>query len=145
MAVDNFPNEFDYYNSIDELLLEDDIVETDIRVVGWDKKFRIRALTFGQMERINKNAADKEGNIQSDEFVYWTLVEGIVRPKMRIEQARRLADSNGLFLKELSDEIWSMGRISKKLWDSFIEESKRRTKIEKDDFTDEKKVEQTPE
>lgn len=137
MAIDNFPDELEYFDKPDEVLSQDDIVETDVRVIGWDKKFRIRALTFGQMERINKNATDKEGKLQADEFVYWTIVEGVTRPKFKIEQARRLADNNGVFVKELSDEIWSLGRISQRLWNEFISESKRRTKLDKDDFTDE--------
>jgi len=137
--IDNVPeNEIEYYESSDQLLTEDDIIETDVRIVGWKKKFRIRALTFGQMERINKNASDEKGNLQQDLFVYHTIVEGVTRPRFKIDQAKKLADSNGAFVQELSDEIWRLGRVSKELWDTFIEESRKRNKLDKGDFTNEK-------
>src|ERR1051325_9099042 len=98
--VDNVPeSEIEYYESSEELLREDDIIETDIRVMGWKKKFRIRALNFGQMELINKKATNDKGELQQTEFVYWTIVEGVTRPKFKIEQARLLADSNGAFVQ----------------------------------------------
>lgn len=136
--VDKRPDEtLEYYNSPAELLEEDDIIETDVKVLGWNKKFRIRALTYGQMNTINKNATDSEtGNLKQDEWVYWTIVEGVIRPKFKIDQARRLASNNGEFVKNLADEIWELGRISKKVWDAFIEESNRAIKAGKDDFKD---------
>lgn len=139
MAVDSLPSEsYEYYESSDELLREDDIIETDIRVTGWKKKFRIRALTFAQMEKINKNALDKDGNLEHDKFVYWTIVEGVTRPRFKYDQAIRLANNNGAFVQELSDEIWRLGRVSKEIWDAFIEESKKSIKLAKDDFSGEK-------
>ena len=137
MPVDNLPEEIEYYNNTDELLTEDDIIETDIRIVGWRKKFRVRALTFGQMESINKRSEDAEGKLKHDEWVYWTIVEGVTRPKFKYEQAKKLADSNGAFVQELVDEIWRLGRISKDIWDEFIEQAKRRNKLEKKDFSGE--------
>ncbi len=138
MAVDNIiQEEIDYYDSADALLREDDIIETDVQVLGWAKKFRIRALTFAQMEKINKNAQNDKGEMQHDQFVYWTIVEGVVRPRFKIDQAQRLSESNGAFVQELADEIWRMGRVSKQLWDTFIDEAKRRNKLDKEDFKDE--------
>lgn len=135
--IDNLPEDVEYYTSADELTSEDDIIETDIKVVGWKKKFRIRALTFAQMEKINQSAEDEAGKLQHDLFVYHTIAEGVVRPKMKIDQVRRLADSNGAFVQELSDEIWRLGRVSKELWDKFIEEAKRANKLDKKDFSGE--------
>lgn len=144
MAVDNVVDETEeYYASSDELLREDDIIETDIKILGWRKKFRVRALTFAQMEKINKNATDKDGIMNSELFVYWTIVEGVIRPRFKIDQAMRLAESNGAFVQELSDEIWRLGRVSKKLWDEFLEEAKHRNKLDKGDFRDEVQPEDT--
>jgi hypothetical protein len=136
--VDKRPDEtLEYYNSPAEILEEDDIIETDVKVLGWNKKFRIRALTFGQMNTINKNATNADtGALQQDEWAYWTIVEGVVRPKFKIAQARLLSSNNGEFVKNLADEIWGIGRISKKVWDEFIEESNRAIKAGKDDFKD---------
>lgn len=136
--IDRFPENKEYYATADELISEEDIIETDIRVLGWEKKFRIRALTFGQMSTITKNAAAKEtnkdfgieqGDIQNDLWTYWTIVEGVVRPKFKIEQAKRLADSNGEFVKALAEEIWNLGRFSKKVWDEYIAEIKQANTI----------------
>lgn len=128
--IDRLPDSVPYYESPDELFAEDDIIETDVHILGWNKKLRIRALTFGQMAKINRNAVAKkedkesgiiEGELQNDLWTYWTLVEGITRPRFKIEQAQRFADSNGEFVKALADEIWNLGRISKKTWDAYIE------------------------
>ncbi len=136
--VDLRPGEdVSYFVHPDEVLNQDDIIEADVKVLGWDKKFRIRALTFGQMHRINKNATDPEtGNLNMDEWAYWTITEGVVRPKYRIEQARRLADANGENVKQLSEQIWELGRLNKKIWDAFIEESSRAAKASKEEFKD---------
>jgi len=127
----------EYFDSVDDVIISDDIIETDVKVLGWDKKFRIRALTFGQMDNINKKATDPEtGNLKLDEWTYWTIVEGVVRPRFKIEQARRLADSNGEYVKALAEQIWEFGRISKKIWDEFVEESKKANQIAAEDFKD---------
>lgn len=126
-----------YFVHPDEVLNEDDLIEADVRVLGWSKKFRIRALTFGQMNTINKQATDPEtGNLKKDEWAYWTIVEGVVRPKYRIEQARRLTDANGEYVNQLADQIWELGRLSKKVWDKFIEESNRAALVSKDELKD---------
>jgi len=134
MATDLFPENIEYYNDAEELLAETDIVETDVRIVGWVGKFRIRALTFGQMEKINRMAIVKQadeklgkvvGELDNEELVYWTIKEGVVRPHFTITQARKLADNNGEFVRMLSDEIWNLGRISKRAWDAYINEQKK--------------------
>lgn len=140
--LDRLPKEdIAYYDSADDLLAEDDIIETDVRILGWTKKFRIRALSFGQMGRINKNATIREtnkdtgveiGDIDNDLWTYWTIVEGVTRPRIKIEQAKKLADSNGEFVKALADEIWNIGRVSKKVWDDYIEEIKIANRLAED-------------
>lgn len=138
--IDRLPQQdIPYYETPDQIINEDDLIETDVRIAGWDHgKFRIRALTFGQMAKINRNAKakkeDKENGIEvgdflNDEWTYWTIVEGVVRPRFKIEQARRLADSNGEFVKELADEIWNLARISKSTWDKFLAEIATANKI----------------
>lgn len=121
----------DYYDSAKEISLEDDRVETDIHINGWGKKLRIRALSFAQMELINKKATNKEtGNLDHAEWVYNTLQQGIVRPLFTYNSAKELADNNGSIVRELADEIWNLGRISKKMWDAYILEQKRLTAVE---------------
>ena len=141
MAIDRMPQQdVPYYDSAKEVLIEEDRVEIDVRILGWNKKMRIRALSFEQMERINKMATITEtnkkdgkvaGEIDHAEWVYWTIKEGVVIPHFTIAQARELADNNGEFVRQLADEIWELGRISKRMWDAFIEEKKRLAEIEK--------------
>lgn len=138
--IDRLPDG-DYYDSADELIAEDDIIETDVKIAGWNKKFRVRALTFKQMEIINRNATAKKddeekgitaGELINEEWVYWTLVYGIVRPVFKIEKARRLGDSNGEFVKALADEIWNLGRVSKPLWNAYIAEIRAANNLAED-------------
>lgn len=129
MSVDRNPEEIPYYDNVEEILQEDDIVEADIRISGWNKKFRLRALTFEQMTRINHKATvivkDETTGEQKTElddalFLYWTLVEGVVRPKITFTNAQRFGEKNGEFVKELSEEIWTIGRVSKAVWNKYI-------------------------
>lgn len=141
MAINRTPKEdVPYFDSANEVAREDDRVELDIHIVGWGKKMRIRALSFDQMEKINKMATitetDKKqgkvaGTIDHAEWVYWTIKEGVVIPHFTIAQARELADNNGEFVRQLADEIWELGRISKRMWDAYLEEQKRLAAIEK--------------
>ncbi len=123
--------DIEYFGNAKEIALEDDRIELDIHVIGWSKKFRIRALSFGQMEKITRNARDEKGDIDNEKWVYWTLVEGIVRPNIRIKEAEELSENNGTFVRELADEIWQLGRISKKQWDEYIAEQLRLSEAEK--------------
>lgn len=133
MAVNLTPQDkVEYFDSAKEITLEDDRIETDIHVQGWGKKLRIRALSFAQMESINKKATDKKtGALDHAEWVYNTIKEGVVRPLFTYNSAKELADNNGEFVRELADEIWNLGRISKRMWDAYILEQKRLTDIEK--------------
>lgn len=133
MAVNLTPKEeLEYFNNAHEVTLEDDRIETDIHVQGWGKKMRIRALSFAQMETINKKATDKKtGNLDHAEWVYNTIKEGVIRPLFTYNSAKELADNNGEFVRELADEIWNLGRISKRMWDAYILEQKRLSDIEK--------------
>lgn len=144
MPVNLTPEDkIDYFDSAKEVSLEDDRIETDIHVSGWGKKMRIRALSFAQMELINKKATHKEtGNLDHAEWVYHTIQQGVVRPLFTYNSARELADNNGAFVRELADEIWNLGRISKRMWDTYILEQKRLAAVEESgnpdgDHTDE--------
>lgn len=131
MAVNLTPTDgVDYFDNAREVTLEDDRIETDIHVQGWSKKMRIRALSFGQMETINKKATDKDGKLDHAEWVYNTIKEGVVRPMFTYNQAKELADNNGEFVRALADEIWQLGRISKRIWDAYLLEQKRLAEIE---------------
>ena len=130
MAIDRSPKDIEYFDNPREVFMEDDRLELDIRVIGWSKMFRIRALSFGQMEKINANAKDSKGDLDQASWVYHTITEGVVRPMFTINQAKELADNNGAFVRELADEIWQIGRISRKQWDAFIAEQERLTKLD---------------
>src|SRR5688572_22227551 len=113
MGVNLTPkDEVEYFENAKEVTLEDDRIETDIHIQGWGRKMRIRALSFGQMEIINKKATDaKTGKLDHAEWVYNTIKEGVVRPFFSYNAAKELADNNGEFVRELADEIWQLGRI----------------------------------
>jgi hypothetical protein len=133
MSVNLTPKEdIDYFDSAQQVTLEDDRIETDIHIGGWNKKLRIRALSFAQMELINKKSTDvKTGTLDHAEWVYNTIKEGVVRPLFKYNDAKELSDNNGEFVRELADEIWNLGRISKRMWDAYILEQKRNTELEK--------------
>ena len=131
-------DEMDYYETAKEVTEENDRIETDVHITGWQKKLRIRALSFEQMENINKKATIHKsdnpkliGTIDSAEWTYWTIVEGVIIPRFTIAQSRLLADNNGVFVRQLADEIWELGRISKRAWDAFIDEQKKLSQMEK--------------
>lgn len=140
MAVDRLPEkELEYYTSAQEVVQEEDRVEIDIHIHGWSKKMRIRALSFEQMEVINRRSTvqvtDQEkgliaGTLDHAEWVYNTIKEGVVIPRFTYTSAKALADNNGEFVRELADEIWQLGRISKKMWDTFIKEQTLLNKVE---------------
>ena len=132
MSINRTPAEdVAYFDSAKEITLEEDRVETDIHILGWGKKMRIRALSFAQMELINKKATDEKGDMDHEQWVYWTIKEGVVRPMMTIAQAKDLSENNGSFVRDLANEIWELGRISKKMWDAYILEQKRLAEIER--------------
>lgn len=115
----------EYYDKIEDLLVETDLVEADVHVLGWRRKFRIRALTFKQQGSISKKSLDeKTGSLVEEDHAVWTLVYGLVRPAVNEIQARELLNKNGENVKALVDEIWQIGRISKAVWDAFVEETK---------------------
>jgi hypothetical protein len=111
----------DYYESIDELEQAASPNELDVVIRGLQKRVRIRALTFAQMEKINQLATKTGNEVDNTEFTLHTLVEGIVRPKLTISQARRLLDVNGEVVRELGEQIWTIGKISKGEFDKFVE------------------------
>lgn len=131
MAINSNPvSTIEYFETARDITLEDDKIETDIHIIGWSKKLRIRALTFHQMERINQRAIDANGKLDQAEWVFHTIHEGVTRPIITYAQAKELGENNGHFVRELADEIWGLGRISKTMWDSYISEQKKLAAIE---------------
>lgn len=124
MATVDYAATLEYYNDPETLLAESDLVESDAHIVGWSKQFRIRALTFEQMDNINAKATNDKGEIDHKDWVYWTIVEGVIRPNFTYQQAKQLGAKNGVFVEALADEIWKLGRIGKNVFDSFINELK---------------------
>ena len=122
----------DYYDAIEEYLIESDLVETDVHVTGLKKKFRIRALSFEKQEEVNQKSTDKDGNLNHLEWVLWTLVHGIVRPVVTYAQAKQLLSKNGQVISTLADEIWNIGRIPKQVFDDYIAKLKELSDVEKE-------------
>jgi hypothetical protein len=109
----------DYYEDVDDFLKEDQTIEVDIKAKGMNKRIRIRALSFSQMEKINK-LSTVEGKTDNSEFVINTIIEGVVRPKFNSAQAKRLLDAHGETVKEIAENIWQLGRISKSTFEEYI-------------------------
>ncbi len=110
----------EYYDNVDDLLKDDSILEVDITIKGLKKRVRIRALSFLQMEKINQQSS-KNGEVDNIEFTVNTLAEGLVRPKMNTVQARKLLEANGEVVREIAENIWTLGKISKDMFDKYIE------------------------
>jgi hypothetical protein len=110
----------EYYDNVDDLLRDDSILEVDITIKGLAKRVRIRALSFLQMEKINQQSS-KNGEVDNIEFTVGTLAEGLVRPKMNTAQARKLLEANGEVVREIAENIWTLGKISKDMFDKYIE------------------------
>jgi hypothetical protein len=111
----------DYYDDVGEFLRDDPTIETDITIIGMSKRLRIRALSFAQMERVNKLATNSEGTIDNTEFVLHTIVEGVVRPKMNYAQVQALVNAHGETVKTLAENIWQIGKISKGTFQQYIQ------------------------
>lgn len=121
MLVIQSPKGVEYYDSAKDFLREETRIEVDIQIVGMDKMLRIAALTFGQMEKINKTSRDRDGNLDSIEFTINTIIEGVVRPRFSREDALQLVEYNGEIVRELSNQIWQLGRITKKSFEAYVE------------------------
>lgn len=111
----------EYYDNVDDLLKDDSILEVDITIKGLAKRVRIRALSFLQMEKINQQSSKTNGEVDNIEFTVNTLAEGLVRPKMNTAQARKLLEANGEVVREIAENIWTLGKISKDMFDKYIE------------------------
>jgi hypothetical protein len=109
----------DYYDDVDDFMKDDQTIEVDISTKGMKKRLRVRSLSFAQMEKINK-LSQVEGKLDNSEFVINTIIEGVVRPKFNSAQAKRLLDAHGETVKEIAENIWQLGRISKKTFDDYL-------------------------
>ena len=108
-----------YYDDVDDFLKDDQTIEVDISAKGMSKRIRIRSLSFAQMEKVNK-LSQVDGKLDNSEFVINTIMEGVVRPKFNSAQAKRLLDAHGETVKEIAENIWQLGRISKKTFDEYL-------------------------
>jgi hypothetical protein len=132
MAIDHLASDVEYYDSAEDIFKESDLVETDVHIQGWNRKFRIRALSFKLQEEINQKATDKDsGELNHQEWVLWTIVHGVIRPRITYDQAKGFLEKNGTFVNNLADDIWAIGRISKSIFDDYIANLKTLSELEK--------------
>jgi hypothetical protein len=110
----------EYYDNVDDLLNDDSLLEVDLVIKGLKKRLRIRALSYAQMEKIN-SLSQKSGETDTVEFTINTIVEGLIRPKMNSAQAKKLLDANGEVVRELAENIWTLGKVSKDAFDKYIQ------------------------
>lgn len=129
MTIRNYAPDIEYYTSASDFLGEEDVIEIDVHVYGLQGKFRIRALTFEQMTRLTQKATTKDGTLDSGLFTIHTWLEGVVRPKFNEEQAFKLYQKNGEIVKEVSDAIWGLGRVSKTTFDAYLAELEESAKL----------------
>lgn len=122
----------DYYESVDDLLSDDTLLEVDLSIKGLKKRIRIRALSYSQMEKVN-NLSQKNGEVDPTEFTINTIVEGVIRPKMNSAQARKILDANGEVVRELAENIWTLGKISKDSFDRYVETLQKDTELQDPD------------
>ena len=120
---DYYAEQEDYYNSAQEFLEEEDLIETDVKIEGWKKKFRIRALTLGQAKRITQKST-KDGVLDEEQFIKHSVLEGVIRPRFNQGNIDKLTDKNADLAESLSDAIWNLGRIGRDVFDKYIEARK---------------------
>jgi hypothetical protein len=96
------------------------MLEVDLTIKGLKKRLRLRELSFAQMEKINQ-LSQKNGEMDNSEFTINTIVEGLIRPKMNSAQAKKLLDANGEVVRELAENIWTLGKISKDAFEKYLE------------------------
>jgi hypothetical protein len=91
--------------SAEELLSADDRPEKIVDVPEWGGQVKIKALSLGQFQAIYERAATKNGEVdEQNSTVYW-LIEGIIEPKLNLEQASLLRDKNALVVTRVMNEI----------------------------------------
>ena len=123
-----------YFSSANEILSADDRVQTDVHFEGWgDKSMRIQALSFDDMEYINNMSTNPDGDIDSKLYHYHTIIRGVIIPKFNLEQVKQLDEKNGYLVRELVQNIWQLGRISKKAWDSYINALNEQSELDEKD------------
>lgn len=122
----------EYYDNVDDLLRDDSLLEVDLTIRGLQKRVRIRALSFAQMEKINQQS-QKNGEVDNIEFTVNTISEGLVRPKMNTVQARKMLDANGEVVRELAENIWTLGKIGKDVFDKYVETLQKDNSLQVDE------------
>lgn len=132
MHVVHNPENTEYYKDVKEFLAEDARIELDIQIIGLKGKMRIAALTFAQMEKINKRSMI-DGKLDGMQFAFNTILEGMVRPRFNSENVQDLADYSGEVVRTLSDQIWQLGRLTKTTFEAYLsatEETDEKKKVE---------------
>lgn len=122
----------EYYDNVDDLLRDDSLLEVDLTIRGLQKRVRIRALSFAQMEKINQQS-QKNGEVDNVEFTVNTISEGLVRPKMNTVQARKMLDANGEVVRELAENIWTLGKIGKDVFDKYVDTLQKDNSLQSDE------------
>lgn len=122
----------EYYDNVDDLLRDDSLLEVDLTIRGLQKRVRIRALSFAQMEKINQQS-QKNGEVDNTEFTVNTIAEGLVRPKMNTVQARKMLDASGEVVRELAENIWTLGKIGKDVFDKYVETLQKDNSLQVDE------------
>ena len=122
----------EYYDNVDDLLRDDSLLEVDLTIRGLQKRVRIRALSFAQMEKINQQS-QKGGEVDNTEFTVNTISEGLVRPKMNTVQALNMLDANGEVVGELAENIWNLGKIGKDVFDKYVETLQKDNSLQSDE------------
>jgi len=122
----------EYYDNVDDLLRDDSLLEVDLTIRGLQKRVRIRALSFAQMEKINQQS-QKNGEVDNIEFTVNTISEGLVRPKMNTVQARKMLDASGEVVRELAENIWTLGKIGKDVFDKYVETLQKDNSLQSDE------------
>jgi hypothetical protein len=122
----------EYYDNVDDLLRDDSLLEVDLTIRGLQKRVRIRALSFAQMEKINQQS-QKNGEVDNTEFTVNTIAEGLVRPKMNTVQARKMLDASGEVVRELAENIWTLGKIGKDVFDKYVETLQKDNSLQSDE------------
>jgi hypothetical protein len=130
----------DYFTNLDEIIRVDDRIETDVVIPAWGgKAIRIRALSFQDMEWINRESTQEDGKLNHLSWVFNTIHKGVIRPLINAHQAKQLGEKNGAALNELAENIWEISRVSKKVFDEYIQKLQELSEEEEKDEKEEEK------
>jgi len=83
----------------DEIWAAEDIEERDVDVPEWHGRVRVRALTLRQIanvasKSIRRNPQSGQDETNREMTMLMTLVEGMVSPRLTLQEARRMSEKN---------------------------------------------------